>query len=94
MLSNPPDALVALIAWEASDGQVTEVHVWDKPGAIADFFMEHVLPRKIDRLVIPSRSHICTEGAWPLLKWLCEQHAVDIVCVDEPPQLPDQVAVA
>jgi hypothetical protein len=44
MLSNPPDALVALIAWEASDGYVTEVHVWDKPGAIADFFMEHVLP--------------------------------------------------
>lgn len=44
MLDDPPDALVALIAWESSDGQVTQVHVWDNPRAIADFFMEHVLP--------------------------------------------------
>ena len=40
MLSDPPPALVAAIAWEAGDGQVTSVSVWESPEAVADFFME------------------------------------------------------
>ena len=44
MLNDPPGALVASIAWESSEGQVTQVNVWDNPGAVADFFMKHVLP--------------------------------------------------
>jgi hypothetical protein len=44
VLNDPPGALVASIAWESSEGQVTQVNVWDNPGAVADFFMKHVLP--------------------------------------------------
>ena len=44
MVNDPPDALVALVAWESSDGQVTQANVWDNPGAVADFFMKHVSP--------------------------------------------------
>jgi hypothetical protein len=44
MLNDPPEALVALVAWESADGQATQVNVWDNPGAVADFFMKHVLP--------------------------------------------------
>ena len=44
MLSDPPTALVASIAWDAGDGQVSAVSVWDTPEAIADFFVERVHP--------------------------------------------------
>ena len=42
MMSDPPAALVAAIAWRGPDGQVTAVNVWDSPEAVADFFMERV----------------------------------------------------
>ena len=44
MVNDPPEALVALVAWESSEGQVTQANVWDNPTSVADFFMEHVLP--------------------------------------------------
>jgi hypothetical protein len=43
MVTDPPPALVASIAWE-SDGEVTCINVWDSPEAIADFFLERVQP--------------------------------------------------
>jgi hypothetical protein len=44
LTADPPDALVASIAWDSGEGQVTAVNVWETPGAIADFFMERVRP--------------------------------------------------
>ncbi|HEY5873661.1 MAG TPA: hypothetical protein VIT64_00110 [Ilumatobacteraceae bacterium] len=43
-LDDPPEALVASIAWESADGEVTGVNVWETPRAIAEFFMERVGP--------------------------------------------------
>jgi hypothetical protein len=40
--SEPPDALVASIAWSAEEGMVTSVNVWDTPEAVADFYIERV----------------------------------------------------
>jgi hypothetical protein len=40
---DPPAALIASIAWDAGDGNVTQVNLWDNPGAIADFFMERAV---------------------------------------------------
>jgi hypothetical protein len=42
--TDPPDALVATVAWDSGDGLVTAVNVWDTPAAVADFFMERVAP--------------------------------------------------
>lgn len=44
LTADPPDALIATIAWDSGDGQVTGLNVWDTPRAIADFFMERVGP--------------------------------------------------
>ena len=44
MLSDPPAALVCAIAWLGPDGKVTSVNVWDSSEAVADFFVERVLP--------------------------------------------------
>ena len=38
----PPAALVASIAWDAGDGMISGVNVWDRPDAIADFYIERV----------------------------------------------------
>ena len=43
-LNNPPPALVALIAWESGEGEVTQANVWENPRAVADFFIERVMP--------------------------------------------------
>ena len=43
LLDDPPEALIASIAWDSGDAQVTGVNVWETPGAIADF-MERVRP--------------------------------------------------
>jgi hypothetical protein len=46
LLSDPPAALVAAIAWSTGDGSVTAVNLWESPEAVGDFFMErtqHVL---------------------------------------------------
>ena len=42
--SDPPDTLIATVAWDAGDGQVMGVNVWDTAEAIADFFIERVVP--------------------------------------------------
>ena len=42
--SDPPAALVASVSWRAGDGMVTQLNVWDTPGAISDLYMERVLP--------------------------------------------------
>ena len=42
--ADPPPALAASIAWEADDGTVITINVWDSPSAIADMFVERVQP--------------------------------------------------
>ena len=42
--SDPPPALIATIVWDAGDGQVTGVNLWDTAEAVADFYMERVRP--------------------------------------------------
>jgi hypothetical protein len=44
MLSDPPASLVASIAWDAGDGMVSAVSVWDTPVAVGEFFVERVYP--------------------------------------------------
>ena len=42
--TDPPTALIATIAWDSGDGQVTGISLGDTPGAVADFYMERVKP--------------------------------------------------
>ena len=42
--SEPPQALAVAIAWDNGDGTITQLNVWDEPGAVADHFMDRVLP--------------------------------------------------
>jgi hypothetical protein len=42
--TEPPLALVGCVAWRLDDGTVTLVSVWDRPGAVADFYLERVEP--------------------------------------------------
>jgi hypothetical protein len=44
LVSEPPSALAALVAWDVGDDTITSVHVWDNPSAVADFFVERVQP--------------------------------------------------
>ena len=44
MISDPPAALVAAIAWVGADGLVTAVNVWDSAEAVADFYVQRVHP--------------------------------------------------
>jgi hypothetical protein len=44
LLSEPPTALFASIAWNNVDGTITAVNVWDSPSAVADFFIDRVEP--------------------------------------------------
>jgi hypothetical protein len=44
LLSDPPAALVASIAWNAGEGLVSGVNVWETPEAVADFFIERIQP--------------------------------------------------
>ena len=44
LLSDPPEALIASIAWDAGDGKVTAVNLWDSPEAVGDFFLARVQP--------------------------------------------------
>ena len=40
LLSDPPPALVASIAWSTDDGNITGLNLWESPEAVGDFFME------------------------------------------------------
>jgi hypothetical protein len=42
LTSDPPGALVAMIAWVGTDGLVTSLNVWDSPEAVADFYVERI----------------------------------------------------
>jgi hypothetical protein len=42
--TDPPEALIASIAWDSGDGHVTAMNVWQTPAAIADFYIERVMP--------------------------------------------------
>jgi hypothetical protein len=42
VVSDPPAALVASVAWVGADGLVTALNVWDSPDAVADFYVERV----------------------------------------------------
>lgn len=43
--SDPPEALLAAIVWEAEDpGRVTALHVWRTPEERGDFAMNEVMP--------------------------------------------------
>jgi hypothetical protein len=37
---DPPEALVAAISWDAGDGMVTQLNVWDSPAAAGDMYMK------------------------------------------------------
>jgi hypothetical protein len=40
--ADPPAGLVASIAWDSADGNVTSLNVWDTPEAVADFYVARV----------------------------------------------------
>jgi hypothetical protein len=42
--ADPPETLIATIAWDSGDGEVVGVNVWETPGAVADFYLERVGP--------------------------------------------------
>jgi hypothetical protein len=42
--TDPPPALIATIVWDAGDGQIAGVNLWDTPKAVADFYLERVGP--------------------------------------------------
>jgi hypothetical protein len=42
IMTDPPAALVASVAWVGKDGLVTALNVWDSPDAVSDFYMERV----------------------------------------------------
>jgi hypothetical protein len=44
LLTDPPEALVASIAWDAGDGNVTGMNLWDSAEAVGDFFLARVNP--------------------------------------------------
>jgi hypothetical protein len=44
LFSEPPSALLATVAWDAGDGMITSVNVWDNAPAVADFFVERIQP--------------------------------------------------
>ena len=44
LFSEPPAALMAAIAWDGGEGRVVQLNLWDEPSAVADFFIERVMP--------------------------------------------------
>ena len=42
ILADPPAALIVSIAWDAGDGNVSVINMWDSPEAVADFYVERV----------------------------------------------------
>jgi hypothetical protein len=44
LTSDPPEALVVSVAWDAGDGRVTVMNVWHDPEAVADFCVERTRP--------------------------------------------------
>ncbi len=42
--SDPPEGLSAVIAWDAGDGNVTCLMVWDTPGQRGEFAFQKMMP--------------------------------------------------
>ena len=42
LYTDPLPALVSSIAWDAGEGMVTAVNVWDTAAAVGDFFVERI----------------------------------------------------
>jgi len=40
LTSDPPKALVVSVAWDAGDGRVSVLNVWESADAISDFYVE------------------------------------------------------
>jgi len=39
---DPPPALVSSVAWASDADTITNVNLWETPGAVADFYQERV----------------------------------------------------
>lgn len=44
IVADPPEGLIAAIAWDTGDGSVTAVMVWETPGARGDFSADRMMP--------------------------------------------------
>lgn len=44
LFSDPPDGLLAAVAWEDDDDQITTVMVWETAAARGDFAFEKMMP--------------------------------------------------
>jgi hypothetical protein len=44
LLTEPPSALVASLAWQSEDDTITSINVWDSASDIADFFLDRAQP--------------------------------------------------
>jgi hypothetical protein len=44
LFSEPPPSLAAAVAWDAGNGMITSVNIWDNPAAVADFFVDRIQP--------------------------------------------------
>jgi hypothetical protein len=44
VLTEPPAALVACLAWRSEDDTITFINVWDSASDVADFFLERAQP--------------------------------------------------
>ena len=44
LLTDPPAALAACVAWRSEDDTVTSINVWDSASDVADFFLERAQP--------------------------------------------------
>ena len=43
--ADPPDTLLAAIAFSSGEDEVTLVNVWESPAAVAEFFVERIHSR-------------------------------------------------
>lgn len=44
LFRDPPNGLIAAVAWESGDDQMTTVMVWTTPGDRGDFAFEKMMP--------------------------------------------------
>jgi hypothetical protein len=42
LTSDPPEALVLSVSWDAGEGRVSVLNVWDNAEAVADLYVERV----------------------------------------------------
>jgi hypothetical protein len=42
LTEDPPDGLVLAVAWDAGDGRVGQLNVWDSPDKVSDHYVTRV----------------------------------------------------